>query len=66
MSQNSYNTKIVESLLQKDNHIRGLAKDLNINQMTISRRINGLYKENVASGCCNRQTGGHTRHIKHL
>lgn len=47
MSQNSYNTKIVESLLQKDNHIRGLAKDLNINQMTVSRRINDLYKENV-------------------
>lgn len=47
MSQNSYNTKIVESLLQKNNHIRGLAKDLNINQMTVSRRINDLYKENV-------------------
>lgn len=47
MSQNSYDTKIVENLLQKENHIRGLAKDLNINQMTISRRINDLYKENV-------------------
>ncbi len=47
MSQNNYKLKIVEILLKNKNHIRGLAKDIGTNQMTISRKINELYKENI-------------------
>ncbi len=47
MSQNNYNMRIVENLLKKNNHIRGLAKDLNTNQTTISRKIEGLRLENI-------------------
>ncbi len=47
MSQNYYKIKIVESLLQKENHIRGLAKELKTNQTTIARKIGELYQENV-------------------
>lgn len=47
MSQNNYELRIVETLLKKDNHIRGIAKELRINQMTVSRKIRELYKENV-------------------
>lgn len=47
MSQNRYKEKIVQALLKSDNHIRGLAKELNTNQMNISRKINKLYDENV-------------------
>ena len=45
MSQICY--VIIASLLKKNNHIRGLAKDLSINQMTISRRIKELEQKNV-------------------
>ena len=47
MSQNYYKLKILESLLQKENHIRGLAKELKTNQTTIARKIKELYEENV-------------------
>ncbi len=47
MSQNYYKIKIVESLLKRENHIRGLAKELKTNQTTIARKINELYRENV-------------------
>lgn len=47
MSQNNYNIKIVESLLKRENHVRGLAKELKTNQTTIARKLNGLYGENV-------------------
>lgn len=33
--------------MQEENHIRGLAKELNTNQTTIARKINELYEENV-------------------
>lgn len=45
MSQISYN--IVGELLKKPNHLRGLAKALKTNQMTISRKIRELYKNKV-------------------
>jgi len=47
MSQNYYKIKIVESLLKKENHIRGLAKELKTNQTTIARKINNLFNENI-------------------
>jgi len=47
MSQNCYKVKIVESLLKRENHVRGLAKELKINQMTITRRLDELCKENI-------------------
>lgn len=47
MSQKSYNLLIVERLLIRDNHIRGLAKDLKTNQMTVSRRVQDLEKDNA-------------------
>lgn len=47
MTQNSYNIRIVEALLKSENHIRGLAKVLNTNQMTISRRLEQLHRENI-------------------
>ena len=47
MSQNYYKLKIIESLLKKKNHIRGLAKELKTNQTTIARKVKELYKENI-------------------
>jgi len=47
MSQIDYRLKIAESLLRKDNHIRGLAKVLGTNQTTISRKIQQLYKDSI-------------------
>jgi len=47
MEQNSYNLDITEQLIKKNNHIRGLSKDLKKNHMSILRNINFLYKENV-------------------
>lgn len=46
MSQISYYT-ISGALLKADNHIRGLAKELNTNQTTIARKVSELYKNNV-------------------
>jgi len=39
--------EIVDSLLKKENHIRGLAKELKTNQTTIARKIKELFEENV-------------------
>ena len=47
MSQNCYKERIIELLLKKHNHIRGLARDLKTNQTTISRKIKELEKENI-------------------
>ena len=47
MSQKNYNMLVVENLLRKDNHIRGLARELNTNQTTISRKIKELFENNV-------------------
>jgi predicted nucleotidyltransferase len=47
MSQKNYNVEIVNSLLKKENHIRGLAKELNTNQTTIARKAIELQKENI-------------------
>lgn len=47
MSQNNYNTKIIESLLKSNNHIRALAKLLSTNQTTIARKTKELYKDNI-------------------
>lgn len=47
MSQKDYNIEIVKNLMIKDNHIRGLAKALNINQTTIARKAKELYEENI-------------------
>jgi len=47
MSQNCYIYEIVEKLLQKENHIRGLARELKTNQTTIARKIKDLYKNNI-------------------
>jgi len=47
MSQKNYKISIIGSLLKKENHIRGLAKELNTNQTTIARKIKELYKNNI-------------------
>lgn len=47
MSQINYDIKIIASLLEKKNHIRGLAKEIGTNQTTISRKIYELYEKNV-------------------
>ena len=47
MSQKHYDLMVVEALLRKENHIRGLAKDLGTNQTTISRKVLKLYATNV-------------------
>lgn len=48
MSQKDYKIQIVEALLKKENHVRGLAKELNTNQTTIARKTKELYQENAA------------------
>ena len=45
MSQKYY--KIIDCLLQKENHIRGLAKELKTNQTTVARKIKELHERNV-------------------
>lgn len=47
MEQKSYSMEIVNLLLKEDNYIRGLAKKLKINHMTILRRTKELTKANV-------------------
>ena len=47
MEQKNYKLEIVNQLLRKAIHVRGLAKELNINHMTILRKIKSLFKENV-------------------
>jgi len=45
MEQISYN--IINKLLKNENHLRGLAKDLKINHMSVKRALDKLVKENV-------------------
>ncbi len=47
MSQKSYIFAIIDLLLKNPNHIRGLAKELGTNQMTVFRKIKELYDANV-------------------
>ena len=47
MSQKDYKIAIVENLLTRENHLRGIAKALQTNQTTISRKIKELYEGNV-------------------
>ena len=47
MEQKDYKLEIVNELLNNKNHIRGIAKKLDINHMTIVRKIKELAKDNV-------------------
>ena len=47
MEHKDYKLEIVKELLKRENHIRGLAKQLNVNHMTILRKINKLFDLNV-------------------
>ena len=47
MSQIRYKVRIVELLLRKENHVRGLARELHTNQTTAARMLQQLYVENV-------------------
>jgi predicted nucleotidyltransferase len=47
MAQISYDKEVVLQLIKSPNHIRGLAKDLSINQMTIQRKMKELEKANI-------------------
>ena len=47
MSQKDYKIQIILSLLNKSNHVRGLAKELETNQTTIARKLNELHAENI-------------------
>lgn len=47
MEQKSYNIKIVRALLKSPNHIRGLARLIDTSQMTVVRKVEELYKDNV-------------------
>jgi predicted nucleotidyltransferase len=45
--RNSLELNIVELLLRKECHVRGIAKKLNESHSTVSRKLNNLKKENV-------------------
>lgn len=47
MSQKDYSKEIVLNLLKMTNHIRRLAKELQTNQMMISRKIKELEQDNI-------------------
>lgn len=47
MEQKRYSLKIVSFLLKNKSHGREIARILNTNPMTISRKINELFKENI-------------------
>jgi len=47
MEQKDYKLEIMNELLKGENHVRGIAKKLNINHMAIVRKIKELEKENV-------------------
>ena len=47
MNQNSYNTELVRQLLKAPRHVRALARALNTNSMTVSRKIRELEQDNV-------------------
>jgi len=47
MEQKDYKLEIIGELLKNENHVRRIAKNLNINHMCIARKIKELAKENV-------------------
>ncbi len=47
MEQKDYKLEIVNELLKNTKHVRGIAKNFNINHMLISRKIKELEKENI-------------------
>jgi len=47
MEQKDYNLEIVNVLVSGENHIRGIAKILNINHMMVVRRIKILSEKNI-------------------
>ncbi|MCD6398876.1 MAG: nucleotidyltransferase domain-containing protein [Candidatus Aenigmarchaeota archaeon] len=47
MSRKDYEMEIVVNLLKKENHVRGIAKNLGSNQTTIARKLNNLSRANV-------------------
>lgn len=47
MEQKDYRLEIVLTLLKKDNHIRGIARELDTNHMLIQRKIQNLLKNNI-------------------
>lgn len=47
MEQILYRHEIVLNLLNKNNHLRQIAKDLNTNHMTVKRILDKLVKENI-------------------
>jgi len=47
MEHKDYKVEIVNELLNGENHIRGIAKNLNTNHMNIVRKVRELSKENV-------------------
>jgi len=47
MAQKDYKLEIVNSLIGKNWHVRGLAKHLKINHMVVFRKFKELYNENV-------------------
>lgn len=47
MEQKDYKSEIINELLKTPNHVRGIAKNLKINHMTVSRKINELLNDNA-------------------
>ena len=47
MEQKDYKLEIINELLRNENHVRGIAKNLNTNHMSIFRKIKKLERENV-------------------
>ena len=47
MEQKDYTLEVINELLKNPAHVRGMAKALGTNHMSISRRIKELFKENV-------------------
>lgn len=47
MEHKIYKYEIVLGLLKKRNHLRGIAKELKINHMTVKRVLDKLVKENI-------------------
>ncbi len=47
MEQKDYKFEIVLNLLKHNNHIRGIARDLNTNHMIIQRKMQDLLKSNI-------------------
>ena len=46
-NKNGMEFEIVLLLLKSENHLRGIAKQLNESHSTVLRKLNGLAKENV-------------------